>query len=181
MQNNILAIAAASSDHELLARLDALAGNERAASVELVAHLAALDARPALHAEQGFGSLFSYCTQALHLSEDAACNRIEAARACRRCPVILDHLASGALSLTFGPPSATAPHVRESPGGPREGLRSDAAWAPADAAPPRDPRRRSGRDLRPCRDTAPGEGREGEAGRGHQAQTAAAAYPSRDG
>jgi len=34
------------------------------------------------------------------LSEDAACNRISAARACRRFPVILDALASGALSLT---------------------------------------------------------------------------------
>ncbi|HEU0092329.1 MAG TPA: HNH endonuclease, partial [Vicinamibacteria bacterium] len=34
------------------------------------------------------------------LSEDAACNRIEAARACRSFPVILDRLASGAMSLT---------------------------------------------------------------------------------
>ncbi|HEU0107947.1 MAG TPA: HNH endonuclease, partial [Vicinamibacteria bacterium] len=34
------------------------------------------------------------------MSEDAACNRIEAARACLGFPVILDHLASGAMSLT---------------------------------------------------------------------------------
>jgi hypothetical protein len=34
------------------------------------------------------------------LSEDAACNRIEAARACRRFPVILDLLASGEVTLT---------------------------------------------------------------------------------
>ena len=100
MNINILATAAALSDHDLLARLDALADNERGASAELVAHLAALDARPALYAEQGFGSLFSYCTQALRLSEDAACNRIEAARSCRRFPVILELLDSGALSLT---------------------------------------------------------------------------------
>jgi 5-methylcytosine-specific restriction endonuclease McrA len=38
--------------------------------------------------------------QALRLSEDAACNRIEAARACRRFPVILDLLASGEMTLT---------------------------------------------------------------------------------
>src|ERR1700752_3260948 len=44
--------------------------------------------------------LFSYCREALRLSEDAACNRIEAARACRRFPVILELLASGSLSLT---------------------------------------------------------------------------------
>ena len=62
--------------------------------------MAVLDTRPVLYAAGGYGSLFSYCTQALRLSEDAACNRIEAARACRRFPHILDLLASGALSLT---------------------------------------------------------------------------------
>src|SRR5207245_1301194 len=100
MNTNILATAAGLSDRDLLARLYALAGRERQASVELVAHLAVLDARPAVYAARGYGSLFSYCTQALRLSEDAACSRIEAARACRRFPVILDLLASGELTLT---------------------------------------------------------------------------------
>jgi hypothetical protein len=100
MKTNILAIAAGLSDRDLLAHLDVLAGREREASVELVAHLAALDSRPAVYAAQGIGSLFSYCTQALRLSEDAACNQIEAARGCRRFPVILDLLASGAMTLT---------------------------------------------------------------------------------
>src|SRR5713226_3987543 len=100
MKTNILVIASGLSDQDLLARLEVLAGKEREASVELVAHLAALDSRPAVYAAQGFGSLFSYCTQALRLSEDAACNRIEAARACRRFPVILDLLASGEVTLT---------------------------------------------------------------------------------
>jgi hypothetical protein len=100
MKIDILAAAASLSDAALLARLNALAGVEREASAELVAHLAELDARPAVYAAQGHGSLFAYCTQALRLSEDAACNRIEAARACRRFPLILDHLSSGALSLT---------------------------------------------------------------------------------
>jgi hypothetical protein len=100
MSMNILTLASGLSDHDLLARLGTLAGKEREATVELVAHLAALDARPALYAAQGFGSLFGYCTEALCLSEDATCTRIYAARACRRFPVILDALASGALSLT---------------------------------------------------------------------------------
>jgi hypothetical protein len=100
MKMNILAIANGLSDQDLLARLRVLAGTERGACVELVAHLAALDSRPALYAAEGYGSLFSYCTQALRLSEDAACNRIEAARACRRFPVILDLLASGDVTLT---------------------------------------------------------------------------------
>jgi hypothetical protein len=96
----MLANAARLPNRELLARLLSLAGKEREALVELVAHLAALDLRPSLYAAQGYGSLFSYCTQTLRLSEDAACNRIEAARACRRFPVILELLASGRVSLT---------------------------------------------------------------------------------
>jgi hypothetical protein len=100
METNLLATAKALSDQDLLARLDILATKEREASVELVAHLAALDSRPAVYAAQGCGSLFRYCTNVLRLSEDAACNRIEAARACRRFPLVLDLLASGSLTLT---------------------------------------------------------------------------------
>jgi hypothetical protein len=100
MKIDALALASRLSDQDLLARLAVLAANERTAAVELVAHLAVLDSRPSLYAGQGYGSLFSYCTHVLRLSEDATCNRIEAARACRRFPAILDRLASGALSLT---------------------------------------------------------------------------------
>lgn len=96
---SVLASARALSDQDLLGRLDVLACQEREASVDLVAHLAALDARPSLFAAKGYSSLFAYCTEALHLSEDATANRIAAARACRQFPEILDHLASGELSL----------------------------------------------------------------------------------
>jgi len=100
MRSNAVERANALSDHELLARLDALAGQERESAAELVAHLAALDARPSLYAALGYGSLFGYCTHALRLSEDAACTRIEAARACRSFPMILEDLAAGTLTLT---------------------------------------------------------------------------------
>jgi hypothetical protein len=120
MNSNILLTASALSDQDLLARLEVLAGKEREASVELVAHLAVLDSRPALFAAQGYGSLFSYCTQALRLSEDAACNRIEAARACRLFPLILELLASGLPDPDLRPPAATAPHGGEPPVRPRE-------------------------------------------------------------
>ncbi len=96
----MLALASGLSDRDLLARIGVLASKEREASVDLVAHLAVLDTRPSLYASQGCGSLFTYCTEVLRLSEDAACNRIEAARACLSFPVILGHLASGAMSLT---------------------------------------------------------------------------------
>ena len=46
MNTNMLALASGLSDQDLLARIDVLAGKEREASVELVAHLAELDTRP---------------------------------------------------------------------------------------------------------------------------------------
>src|SRR3954471_22403269 len=100
MNISLFAEAAALPDRELLARLSSLAGREREATAELIAHLAALDARPALYAAEGFGSLFAYCTGRLRLSEDATCSRIEVARACRRFPAVVGLLASGALALT---------------------------------------------------------------------------------
>src|SRR6188768_2451054 len=111
MMMNILESAAALSDDDILARLDAIAGKSREVTVELLAHLAALDTRAILYANaaEGYGTLFAYCTEALRLSEDAACSRIAAARACRRFPVILDHLSSGALTLTSV--KVVAPHL----------------------------------------------------------------------
>src|SRR5215217_3196306 len=100
MKMNILASAALLSDEDLLARIDVLAGTERHASAELVAHLAVLYARPSLYASKGYGSLFNYCTEALRLSEDAACSRIEAAKACHRLPILIDLLADGSMTLT---------------------------------------------------------------------------------
>jgi hypothetical protein len=100
MNTSILSIAAALSDRDLLSRLQQLAGRERAALVELLAHLAELDTRRSVYAAEGYGSLFAYCTGALRLSEDAAYNRIEAARASRRFPGILDLLADGSVTLT---------------------------------------------------------------------------------
>ena len=100
MNASILTTAAALSDRDLLSRLQQLAGHERVALVELLAHLAELDTRRSLYAAEGYGSLFAYCTRALGLSEDAAGIRIEAARACRRFPAILDLLADGSVTLT---------------------------------------------------------------------------------
>ena len=48
-----------------------------------------LDARR-LYLGEGYSSLFTYCTQALHLAEGAAYNRIETARAARRFPMVLE-------------------------------------------------------------------------------------------
>ena len=100
MRTNMLSSATSLSNQDLLDRLLVLASNERRASVELVAHLAALHERPSLYEGLGFGSLFEYCTAVLRLSEDATCTRTAVAGACRRFPVILELLTSGATNLT---------------------------------------------------------------------------------
>jgi hypothetical protein len=94
-----LSLAATLSDAALLARVSALADEERHVTADLIASLAELDARR-LYLGAGCSSLFTYCTQVLHLSEHAAYGRIEAARAARRFPLILGHLAEGAITLT---------------------------------------------------------------------------------
>ncbi len=87
------------SDQDLLAHVERAASQERHATAKLVALLMELDARR-LYLAQGCASLFTYCTQVLHLSEHAAYSRIEAARTARRLPAVLERLADGRLSLT---------------------------------------------------------------------------------
>lgn len=87
------------ADTEVLALVRELAAAERNAAAQIVAHLAEIDAR-LLHLKVGYGSLFVYCRDALALSEHDAYNRVEAARAARRFPLILDLLSDGSLNLT---------------------------------------------------------------------------------
>jgi len=87
------------SDTELLNEVTRLTAHERLATARLVGALGELDARR-LYLAEGCSSLFVYCTRILHLSEHAAYLRIEAARAARKWPAILELLAEGALHLT---------------------------------------------------------------------------------
>jgi hypothetical protein len=87
------------TDRALLAETRRLTERERHATADVIAALMELDARK-LYLGEGCSSLFAYCTQVLLMSEYAAYSRIEAARAARRFPVILDHLADGSLTLT---------------------------------------------------------------------------------
>jgi hypothetical protein len=87
------------SDDDLLMELRRSVGAERAATAHLIELLAEVDARRSYLA-QGCSSLFTYCTQVLHLSEHAAYGRIEAARLARRLPDVLEALRSGDATLT---------------------------------------------------------------------------------
>ena len=87
------------TDDNLLARIKTLAAEERQTTAALIGALTELDARR-LYLRQGYPSLFAYCTQALHLSEDAAFNRIRAARVAAKWPIVLDMIADGSITIT---------------------------------------------------------------------------------
>jgi len=86
-------------DSVLLRDLAALVSQDGATTADLLAHIAEVDARR-LYAEAGHSSMFAYCVDGLHLSEDATAKRIQAARAARRFPVLFTALADGRLHLT---------------------------------------------------------------------------------
>ncbi len=86
-------------DRALLDAAKQLATDERRATAALLRAIMEIDSRR-LYLGEGCASMFSYCTQVLHLSEGGAYNRIEAARAAREYPVILELFERSAITLT---------------------------------------------------------------------------------
>jgi hypothetical protein len=97
-------------DEVLLHDLAGLIVQDRAITATLLAHIAEVDARN-LYAPAGFASMFAYCVGELRLSEDAAAKRIQAARAARRFPLLLETVAEGRLHLSGI--CLLAPHLTE--------------------------------------------------------------------
>src|SRR5258705_11380473 len=84
---------------QLLARVRELVQRGNAVEAEILVHLGEIDARQ-LYLEEGCSSMFTYCCRVLHFAEGVAYKRIQAARAARRHPQILEALRSGDLHLT---------------------------------------------------------------------------------
>jgi len=83
----------------LARRLADLCGEERNVLVDFLLHLDVFDRRRAW-AEAGYGSLWVYCLEVLHLREGAAWRRIEAMKLLRRFPSVEPALREGRLCLT---------------------------------------------------------------------------------
>ena len=96
------------ADRSLLDAAKRLATDERRATASLLRALMEIDSRR-LYLGEGCASMFSYCTRVLHLAEGAAYNRIEAARAARSYPVILEMFEESAITLTAV--RLVAPHL----------------------------------------------------------------------
>ena len=119
------------SDPELLRALAALVARDRATTVALLAHLAEVDARR-LYLPAAYPSMFSYCVHERRLSEDAAYNRIQAARVARQFPALFAALAEGRLHLSAV--GLLAPYLR--PENADELLAAAAHRTKAESTPP---------------------------------------------
>ena len=87
------------ADHVLLQDLKSLVIRERGTTAELLAHLAEAEERR-LHLLAAYPSMHAYCVGELHFSDNEAFKRIQAARAARRFPAILEAVAEGRLHLS---------------------------------------------------------------------------------
>ena len=86
-------------DAALLRHAIVVVSRDCATTAEMLAVLAEIDTRK-LYLGEGYPSMFAYCVEVLHMSEDIACKRIRAARAARDFPGILPAVADGCLHLT---------------------------------------------------------------------------------
>ncbi|MEO5988992.1 MAG: hypothetical protein ABIU54_12320, partial [Candidatus Eisenbacteria bacterium] len=87
------------ADHVLLHDLKAIVARENATTAEMLVHIAEFDERR-LYLPAAYPSMYLYCVGELHMSEDSALKRIQAARAARRVPGIFDAVAEGRLHLS---------------------------------------------------------------------------------
>lgn len=105
MQMRSLTLAA---DHVVMRDLRAAAASSNEATARLLQLIAEIDERR-LYLPEGYPSMHLFCVHDLHMSEDAAYKRIQAARAARRFPEILPAVAAGRVHLTAV--VALAPHL----------------------------------------------------------------------
>lgn len=85
-------------DPEFVTAVQEEFGNGRSQAVREVIHLIELDRR-GIARRTAYPTLYKYCVHVLRLSEDSAMKRVQAAKAARRAPGILDALADGRLHL----------------------------------------------------------------------------------
>src|ERR1043165_9956472 len=84
------------ADDSLIERLKGLVAKDCALLAQLLAHIGEVDARR-LYLQHGCSSMFTYCVERLNCAEGESYERIHAARAARKYPLIFELIASGAL------------------------------------------------------------------------------------
>ena len=87
------------ADHVVLRALASVVAQGCANTAETLACIAVADERK-LHLQAAYSCMYKYCLGELHMSEDAAFKRIQAAHAARQFPELFDAVESGRLHLS---------------------------------------------------------------------------------
>jgi 5-methylcytosine-specific restriction endonuclease McrA len=86
------------SEQELLGHFASLVVRDRRTTAELLVAIAEIDERK-LWAAHACSSMFTFCMERFHMSEQVTAKRLWAARTARRFPVVLEMVARGELHL----------------------------------------------------------------------------------
>jgi len=86
------------SEQDLLDHFAALVARDRSTTAELLVAIAEIDERK-LWASHACSSMFTFCMERFHMSEQVTAKRLWAARTARRFPVVLEMVARGELHL----------------------------------------------------------------------------------
>ncbi len=95
-------------DSDLVRELKSAIIRERSSTAEVLALIAEVDERR-LYVPAGYPSMHAYCVHELHMCENTAYKRIQAARAARQFPALFAAIADGRLHLTAV--TLLAPHL----------------------------------------------------------------------
>ena len=87
------------ADHVVLPGLASVVAQGCANTAETLAYIAVADERK-LYLPAAYPSMHQYCLGELHMSEDSAAKRIQAARAARKFPAIFDAVEQGRLHVS---------------------------------------------------------------------------------
>src|SRR5690242_6506689 len=86
------------SEQELLDHFAGLVVRDRRTTADLLVAIAEIDERK-LWARHACSSMFTFCMERFHMSEQVTAKRLWAARTARRFPVVLEMVARGELHL----------------------------------------------------------------------------------
>jgi 5-methylcytosine-specific restriction endonuclease McrA len=97
--HTVTSILAQMSETELLNHFETLVARDRRTTAQLLVAIAEIDERK-LWARHACPSMFAFCVERFHMSEQVTAKRIWAARTARRFPVVLEMIERGELHLS---------------------------------------------------------------------------------
>src|SRR6187402_1184602 len=97
--NNVTSVLGRMSESALLEHFETLVARDRRTTTQLLVAIAEIDERK-LWARHACPSMFAFCVERFHMSEQVTAKRLWAARTARRFPIVLEMVERGELHLS---------------------------------------------------------------------------------